>query len=139
MVITQGIECMPDVPQFTLLMKGRKMDFGVYSIKSVSNQTIETMIEKRGDFVLENIDRLNLGEAVATLEKLIESQGLSCRVYTKGRAATVAAAAIPISPTVIGGWVSALAIGAHNLATWNPDYEIAKNLATGTLTVTYKK
>jgi len=115
------------------------MDFGVYSIKSISNEQIRSLIEQKGSFVLENIDRLNMGEAVETLENLIESKGLSCRIYTKGRAATVAAAAIPVSPTVIGGWVSALAIGAHNLATWNPDYEIAKNLATGTLTVTYKK
>lgn len=115
------------------------MDFGVYSIKNVSNELITGLIDNRGSFVLENIDRLNMGEAVEMLEKLIESKGLSCRIYTKGRAATVAAAAIPVSPTVIGGWASALAIGVHNLATWNPDYEIAKNLATGTLTVTYKK
>lgn len=119
--------------------EGEKMDFGVYSIKSISNEQIRSLIEQKGSFVLENIDRLNMGEAVETLENLIESKGLSCRIYTKGRAATVAAAAIPVSPTVVGGWVSALAIGAHNLATWNPDYEIAKNLATGTLTVTYKK
>jgi hypothetical protein len=130
---------MPDSPQILKLMKGRKMDFGVYSIKNVSNELITGLIDNRGSFVLENIDRLNMGEAVEMLEKLIESKGLSCRIYTKGRAATVAAAAIPVSPTVIGGWASALAIGVHNLATWNPDYEIAKNLATGTLTVTYKK
>lgn len=115
------------------------MEYGIYSIKTVSNEKINDLITRRVSFVLENIDRLNLGEAVEMVEKLVEAKGLSCRVYTKGRAATVAAAAIPVSPTVIGGWASALAIGVHNLATWNPDYEIAKNLATGTLTVTYKK
>lgn len=115
------------------------MDILVYSIKVVSDDVINGLILKRESFVLEEIDRLNLGEAVEMVEKLIEAKGFSCRVYTKGRAATVAAAAIPISPTVIGGWASALAIGVHNLATWNPDYEIAKNIATGTLTITYKK
>lgn len=115
------------------------MDIGVYSIKTVSDDVINNLIKNGGSFVLEDIDRLNMGEAVERVEKLIESKGLSCRVYTKGRAATVAAAAIPVSPTVIGGWASALVIGVHNLATWNPDYEIAKNLVTGTLTIDYKK
>jgi hypothetical protein len=80
-----------------------------------------------------------MSEAVESLEKTIESRGLSCRVYTKGRAASIAAAAIPTPVTVLGGWASAIAIGVHNVATWNPDYEIAKNLAMGTLTVDYKK
>lgn len=115
------------------------MDFSVYSIKTVSDEKITSLIDNKSSFVLEDIDRLNMGEAVRTVERLIESKGLSCRVYTKGRAATVGAAAIPISPTVIGGWASAIGIGIHNIATWNPDYEIAKNLATGTLTVKYKK
>lgn len=115
------------------------MDIGVYSIKSVSNEKIASMIDEKKSFVIEGISRLNFGEAVKTIEGLIESKGLKCRVYTKGRSATVAAAAIPVSPTVIGGLVSAMGIGIHNLLTWSPDYEIAKNIATGTLTVTYKK
>ncbi|MBP6720296.1 MAG: hypothetical protein KA173_15640 [Rhodoferax sp.] len=115
------------------------MDIGVYSIKSVSNEKIRSFIEDKKSFILEDIEVLNMSEAIETLEKEIESKGLSCRVYLKGRAATMAAAAIPISPTVLGGWAAGIAIGIHNLATWNPDYEIAKNPATGTLTVTYKK
>ncbi|MEI6270022.1 MAG: hypothetical protein WCP01_14180 [Methylococcaceae bacterium] len=115
------------------------MDICVYSIKSVTNEKIASLIEQRASFVLEDIDTLNISESVKTVEKLIESKGLSCRVYLKGRSATVAAAAIPISPTVIGGWAAALAIGIHDLATWNPDYEIAKNIVTGTLSINYKK
>ncbi|WFP49699.1 hypothetical protein PL263_16555 [Methylomonas sp. EFPC3] len=115
------------------------MDTGVFSIKSISDEKIDSLINERKSFVLEDIPRIHFGEAVKAIEKEIESKGLKCRVYTKGRSATVAAAAIPISPTVIGGWASAIGIGIHNLATWDPDYEIAKNLATGTLTVTYKK
>jgi hypothetical protein len=42
-------------------------------------------------------------------------------------------------PTAIWGVASAAFMGAHNVATWDPDYEIAKNRVTGTLTVTYKK
>lgn len=78
-------------------------------------------------------------EAASTLEKVIESKGMKCRVYTKGRIATLAATVATAPPVVIGGLVAGIAIGAHNLATWNPDYEIAKNPATGALSVTYMK
>ncbi|MDL8858720.1 hypothetical protein QS933_26535, partial [Escherichia coli] len=37
------------------------------------------------------------------------------------------------------GAVSAAAIGVHNLATWNPDYEIGKNYVKRTISVRYKK
>jgi hypothetical protein len=115
------------------------MDIGVYSIKDLSDADMGKLIDDRRSFVLEDIARTNMGEAVESLEKCMEARGLRCRVYTKGRSASMAAAAIPTPVTVLGGWASAVAIGAHNLATWNPDYEIAKNLAMGTLTVNYKK
>lgn len=115
------------------------MDIGVYSVKRVSDSEIGKMIDQRKSFVLNDIARTNMGEAIKSLEKSIESRGLRCRVYTKGRAASMAAAAIPTPVTVLGGWASAIAIGAHNAVTWNPDYEIAKNLAMGTLTIDYKK
>lgn len=115
------------------------MDIAVYSIKSISDEMFIKLIDDRKSFILEDIPRKNFGEAVKVIEKAIESKGLKCRVYTKGRSATVAAAAIPISPAVLGGWAAGIGIGIHNLATWDPDYEIAKNLATGTLTITYKK
>ena len=111
------------------------MDISVYSIKSISDNDIKTMLCNGSSFVLEGIDRTNMGEAVKTVEKMIESMGKSCRVYTKGRAAALAGElAVPLV-----GWAAAAAMGIHNLATWNPDYELAKNLITGTLTVTYKK
>lgn len=111
------------------------MDISVHSIKSISNQQLHELISNHQSFVLEDIDRLNMPEAIETIEKLIEKMNLKCRVYTKGRAAGLAAElAIPLV-----GWGAAAAMGVHNLATWNPDYEIAKNYLTGTLTIEYKK
>ncbi len=74
-------------------------------------------------------------EAIEPLEKLIEGKGLSCRVYPKGRVAALGALAVPNPVTVAVSLGTAAFIGAHNLATFNPDYEIAKNLATGTITL----
>ncbi|QBR00494.1 hypothetical protein [Paraburkholderia pallida] len=115
------------------------MDYGVYSVKSVADSKIKSLIRDHKSFVIEDIDRTNFSEAVSHIEKMIEDEGLRCRVYTKGRAAAVAAAAIPVAPTVIGGWAAGIGIAAHNLVTFNPDYEIAKNMIMGTLTIEYKK
>lgn len=115
------------------------MDYKVYSIKEVSDSVVERIIRDRQSFVIEDIDRTNFSEAVSHLEKMIEDAGFKCRVYTKGRAATMAAAAIPIAPTVLGGWAAGIGMAIHNIATFNPDYEIAKNIVMGTLTINYKK
>lgn len=117
------------------------MDISVYPIKSVSDEKIKNLIVTKQSFVLEEIDRFNMGEAVTSVEKAIKSAGYKCRVYSKGRAASVGvwAAAGVFPPAAAIGFISALAIGAHNLVTFSPDYEIAKNLATGTLTVTWQK
>jgi hypothetical protein len=115
------------------------MDIGVYSIKIISDEKISELINQRQSFVLEDIARLNMVEAVRAVERVIESKGLTCRVYLKGRSATFAAVASSMTTAIIAGWASAIGMGLHNLATWDPDYEIAKNPATGTLTVTYKK
>src|SRR5579859_4007826 len=109
------------------------MDYGVYSIKSVSDEKIISLIDAKQSFVLEGINRLNMGDAIKTVEKVLNAKGLKYRTYTKGRAAIMSAAAIPASEGVAGavsliGWVAAAGIGVHRLVTWNADYEIAKNL-----------
>lgn len=121
------------------ILKLRKMamDIGVYSIKSISDEKIDNLIGTQESFVLENVDRLNMGEAIATLENKMKTHNLSCRVYTKGRSVSLLGIFIPLIN--LGALASAVGIVAHNLATYNPDYEIAKNLLTKTLTVTYKK
>lgn len=114
------------------------MDCGIYHMDKISNSEISNMVKNRGDFVIEGITVMNYKETLKTVEKIIEGQGLKCRVYTKGRAAGMIGAAIP-GPTLLVGWATGIGIGAHNLATFNPDYEIAKNPATGTLSVNYKR
>ncbi len=111
------------------------MDYSVYSIDTITDAKINELISSHTSFVLENIARLNMSEAVESIERKIENRGMKCRVYTKGRSAALAGElAVPLV-----GWAAAAAIGLHNLATWDPDYEIGKNLLTGTLTIEYKK
>lgn len=115
------------------------MDYGVYSINEITDEKISNIIEQRQSFVLSDIPRTNMGEAVKAVEKLIEEKGLKCRIYTKARVATMVGLASTNPFTALAGLTSAVGIGIHNAVTWNPDYEIAKNFVMGTLTITHKK
>lgn len=77
-------------------------------------------------------------DAVKKIEYLIENEGLTCRIYTKGRLAS-AGATVAGGITGMLGAASAIGIAAHNIATYNPDYEVSKNLIDNKLTITYKK
>lgn len=74
-------------------------------------------------------------EATELVEKEIERQKKSCRIYTRNRiAGAVATSWVPVL-----SWANFIAIAAHNIATYNPDYEIGKDLAGNRVYVTYKK
>lgn len=90
-------------------------------------------IAERKSFEIVDIPRGEMAKIVKFTEKEIESQGLKVRVYTKGRIAGAAAGFLggPLGAAVAAGIV------AHNLATINPDYEIAKHLLANKLTVDY--
>jgi hypothetical protein len=111
------------------------MDTGVYSASNITNEEISKLISQKKTFTIKDIPTYSFGNTVETIEKLIEAQGLSCRVYVAGRIAAVAASAW----TVMGGLAAGLAIAAHNIATYDPDYEISKYFVVSTLIVTYKK
>ena len=86
-------------------------------------------IEKGGDFV----------DLANKIEEVIESVGYTCRVYIAYRRAFMAVGFIP-SPVTWGiGIASALAIAAHNIVTYDPDYEISKDFAKSTITVSYQR
>lgn len=72
---------------------------------------------------------------VRRLESAIEQKGMTCRIYTANRIVAAGGAAL-----VTGAGVAAVAaIAAHNLATWNPDYEIMKDIVDNKVSVIFKK
>ena len=87
----------------------------------------DELIRARKSFEVVNVPAFRQSDAVAIVENRIEALGLTCRVYQKGRFAL--SLLYPIS------WIG---LAAHNLATFNPDYEIRKEFKTG-IVVTYKK
>ena len=76
-----------------------------------------------------------MSNMIAQLEAVMKHLNKECRVYTVGRSAAVAAAAIPTGVTQVTGALAALGIGLHNFATYNPDYEIGKHLLDKKLSV----
>lgn len=78
----------------------------------------------------------NMKEAVLQVERAIEGVGLKCRIYTRGRIASAGASVLG-GLTGLAGLGSAVYIAAHNVSTFNPDYEIAKHVIDNKLSVTW--
>ncbi|MQT36298.1 hypothetical protein [Pseudomonas helleri] len=114
------------------------MDVNVYDIDAVSDEHINQKLKDHESFILECSNPLKSEKGAETLERLIEMQGMTCRVYTIGRVAALGAAAWTGWGTVIAAGAG-LAIAAHNVATWSPDYEIGKVMTGSKIYVTYKK
>lgn len=112
------------------------MDTSVYSSSSITNEQINKLITEKKSFTITDIPKHSFGKTVKTIESLIETQGLSCRIYTAGRIAAMGAAS---AWSLIGGIAAGLAIAAHTVATYNPEYEIAKYQLSRKLIITHKK
>jgi hypothetical protein len=130
---------------FLILLMDIKMKILDKYIVHHADEELNQLIDKRKSFILNVLDK-NL--AVSVVEDLIEQKGMSCRVYTENRLREAffpkqkSPWFIPHYPTNPNAGLSilkAFAIGAHNLVTWNPDYEIGKDPVEEKITVTYKK
>jgi hypothetical protein len=98
---------------------------------------IDRLIASRDSFVVIGLGG-NMGNAIEIIENTIERKGLSCRVYTSKRIAA-AGGTLFGGITGLAGLASVVGIAAHNLATYNPDYEIEKHIVDNRLTIEYKK
>jgi len=95
------------------------------------------LINKKSSFSILGLSG-KMSDAVDLIEEQIEKEGYSCRIYTYGR---IAAAGGTLFGGITGllGAASAIGMAAHNLATINPDFEVAKHLVDNKLVVTYEK
>ena len=106
----------------------------------VTSELLQQLISEDKSFEITGLDAEGaMTEMIERVEKTIESQNKTCRVYTAGRSAVVAAAAIPTGVTQLTGAAAMIGIGLHNFATYNPDYEIAKHLLDKKLSVNKKE
>lgn len=114
------------------------MDVGVYKLSELNNEIITAKITARESFTIECEDFTRYSATLAWLEKTIESQDLKVRLYMVGRSAAMGTALLSVVG-VAAAVGTGLAIAAHNVATWSPDYEIGKSPITKTIYVEFKK
>lgn len=110
------------------------IDIKKFTAVELTTDKLDKLIAQHESFQVVSVS--DLGSVVSKIEERIEKLGLKCRVFTEYRSASIGAMFTPIG---ILGIVPAIGIAAHNLATFNPDYEIGKNKVAGTVTVKYKK
>lgn len=86
-------------------------------------------------FEVVNVPSFHQADAGAIVENRCEALEMKCRVYQNGRSiigGVLTAIAPPTGGAILG------TMGVHNLATYDPDYEIRKEFGTG-IVVTYVK
>ncbi|MDL2267820.1 hypothetical protein LJC46_07540 [Desulfovibrio sp. OttesenSCG-928-G15] len=81
----------------------------------------------------------NMMDCVKKLEKMIEDQNRTCRIYSAKRSAGLIGAIIPTGITQLLALGTAVSIVAHNLVTYNPDYEIVRDFTNNSVSVYCKK
>lgn len=108
-----------------------------YTADEISMAKLNALVASKASFKIFMVEDISI--MVKKIEGTIDKNRMRCRIYTEYRSAAMAAAAIPTGVTQITGLATALGIGIHNIATINPDYEIAKNSVNSSVTAIYKK
>lgn len=98
---------------------------------------VDDLVKGKNSFTI--CGAINTMTIAQHVEMIVELNNFKCRVYTANRSAAMASVLIPTGLTQIFGAGTAIGIGVHNLLTWNPDYEIVKDLLNNRVEVIYKK
>lgn len=97
-------------------------------------QTVSDLISQKASFAVMNVPKGKQSTATEVVERTIESAGMKCRVRTANRGWAVGALSVL---TLGGAAAAAAAVGVHNLATINPDYEVIKEMFGSDIQVEY--
>jgi hypothetical protein len=95
---------------------------------------VATLIAEKSSFAVVNVPSGKQSLAVEMVERAIESIGMKCRVRTANRGWAIGALSVLTLGTAA---VAAAAVGVHNLATKDPDYEIVKEMFGSDFSVNY--
>jgi len=96
------------------------------------------LVKDRKSFKITQIGK-DFFEYTGCICEIIENAGYTCRLYTAHRWLCMALALIS-TPLARGiGIFTALSIAAHNIATYDPDYEIRRHPLDSVITVSYQR
>jgi len=113
-----------------------QVDIENFTSDELSKEKLDQLINEKKSFKVIAVKDISF--IVNKLEGAIEKKKLSCRVYTEYRTAPIAAGMF--TPfTIVESAIAAAAVAAHNIATYNPDYEIGKNKLKSHVSVIYQR
>ena len=95
---------------------------------------VTTLIAEKSSFAIVDVPSGKQSLAVEMVERAIESTGMKCRVRTANRGWAIGALSVLTLGTAAA---AAAALGVHNLATKDPDYEIVKEMFGSDIQVEY--
>lgn len=121
-------------PSHQLRNLDMSVDMKKYASDELTTAELDHLIICHSSFQVVGV--ADIGRVVERIEGRIEKSGMKCRVFTEYRSASLISI---FSPAAVLGVGAAIGIAAHNLATYNPDYEIGKNKISSTVTVKYVK
>lgn len=103
----------------------------------LATSTLTQLINRKESFEVVGLGG-RMTKAVSLVENKIESNDMTCRVYTAGRIGVLAGSLVGgLTGTL--GLLAGTGIALHNILTLNPDYEIEKNQIDNRIVVKYKK
>lgn len=94
-------------------------------------QKFTDLIDRHQNFEIVGVPTSEMFEVCGVLENYVENQHLKCRIYTQKR--LVSGVAGLLNPIYGIGALAGIAV--HNAVTWNPDYEISRDLANNRIAV----
>ena len=100
-------------------------------LQNPSDKFIKELVAKKEPFIVHATGG-DLREYCCRIEAIIEAEHMSCRIRTKNRA-VVNAGAIFTGVGILGFAAQAV----HNIATFNPDWEIIRNPLNNKIEVDY--
>ena len=95
---------------------------------------VTTLIAEKSSFAVVDVPSGKQSLAVEMVERAIELTGMKCRVRTANRGWAIGALSVLTLGTAAA---AAAAVGVHNLATKDPDYEIVKEMFGSDIQVNY--
>lgn len=115
------------------------------TLTGLNESKIEELLKKRASFEIVGL-RGQFKAGIKMVETKIESLGMKCRVKSdlksavmQGGAAGALIGLVSAPATLTVAAVTVVAGVGHTLATYDPDYEVLKDLVNKRLRVLYKK
>ena len=111
------------------------------NLQMITFKDWESLCEKVSEFIaakesfgVAGVPTGKQSTAVEIVERAIETAGMKCRVRTANRGWAIGALSVFTLGTAAA---AAAAVGVHNLATSNPNYEIVKEMFGSDIQVEY--